>query len=123
MDAALVAERILNSVVPRRASAGYLRQNIASNPDLYGPFWIVVTLIFSIAISGNVASYLQHADDGSNYHWRYNFHLVSTAATAIVMYVCAVPVALWAAFKWFVRPSDPDVEVVEVSAEIRITSV
>lgn len=40
-----MGERILNSVVPRRASATYLRQNIAKNPDLYGPFWIVVTLV------------------------------------------------------------------------------
>lgn len=64
--------------------------------------------IFCIAISGNVASYMQHAS--TDYHWRYNFHLVSTAATTIVLYVCLMPLGLWAAFRWFVRPSDPDVE-------------
>lgn len=45
VDTNIVCERILNSVVPRRASTTYLRQNIAKNPDLYGPFWIVVTLV------------------------------------------------------------------------------
>lgn len=61
-----------------------------------------------------MASYLQTASN--DYEWRYNFHLVSTAATTIVMYVCLVPVGLWAAFRWFVRPSDPDIET-EVSTE------
>lgn len=55
-----------------------------------------------------MASYIQEAS--SNYHWRYNFHLVSIAATAIIMYVSLVPLGLWAAFKWFVRPTDPDLE-------------
>jgi len=75
---------------------------------LYGPFWIVVTLIFSIAISGNVASYIQSANN--SHSWHYNFHLVSIAATTIIMYVCFVPLSLWAALKWFVRPTDPDLE-------------
>lgn len=45
VDTPIVLERILNAIVPRRASGSYLRQNIAKNPDLYGPFWIVVTLV------------------------------------------------------------------------------
>ena len=70
--------------------------------------------IFSIAISGNVASYIQYAND--SHPWHYNFHLVSIAATTIILYVCFVPLSLWAAFKWFVRPTDPDLET-EVSEE------
>lgn len=63
-----------------------------------------------------MANYLQHAS--TNYHWRYNFHLVSIAATTIIMYVCFVPLGLWAAFKWFVRPADPDLE-----SEVRLLSL
>ncbi|XP_037031080.1 protein YIPF1 [Bradysia coprophila] len=108
VDTSMVIERIVSSVIPRKAPPSYLKQHIGLNPDLYGPFWIVVTLIFSIAISGNVASYIQYANDSNP--WHYNFHLVSIAATTIIMYVCIVPLSLWGAFKWFVRPTDPDLE-------------
>ncbi|KAJ6650054.1 Protein YIPF1 [Pseudolycoriella hygida] len=108
VDTSTVVERIVSSIVPRKAPPSYLKQHIGLNPDLYGPFWIVITLIFSIAISGNVASYIQYAND--SHPWHYNFHLVSIAATTIIMYVCFVPLSLWAAFKWFVRPTDPDIE-------------
>jgi len=108
VDTSMVIERIMSSIIPRKAPPSYLKQHIGLNPDLYGPFWIVVTLIFSIAISGNVASYIQYAND--SHPWHYNFHLVSIAATTIIMYVCFVPLSLWAALKWFVRPTDPDLE-------------
>lgn len=69
--------------------------------------------IFSIAISGNIASYLQEAD--ANFHWRYNFHLVSAAATTIIVYVLLIPFALWTAFKWTARPVDSELIGEEVS--------
>ena len=37
-----------------------------------GPFWIATTLVFTTAISGNLANYIQHA--GQDYQWRYDFH-------------------------------------------------
>lgn len=135
VDAQVVWDRIVSAIVPRRAPINYLKNQIDANPDLYGPFWIVVTLvkvkfiftwvlsgiilhyqrilqIFSIAISGNIASYLQAAD--TKFHWRYNFHLVSFAATTIIMYVCLIPFALWAALKWSARPSDSELITEEV---------
>lgn len=57
--------------------------------------------IFSIAISGNIFSYLTEAK--TNYEWRYNFHLVSFAATTIIFYISFIPLALWGAFKWTAR--------------------
>ncbi|XP_011176792.1 protein YIPF1 [Zeugodacus cucurbitae] len=108
VDTYVVLERIANSMIPKRAGGNYLRSSIGQNPDLYGPFWITVTLIFSIAISGNIASYLQHAND--NYHWRYNFHLVSYAATCIFIYANLFPIALWALFKYSLKPITDDVE-------------
>lgn len=70
--------------------------------------------VFSIAISGNIADYLSKAS--TNYHWHYNFHAVSFAATTIVLYVLLIPIALWAAFKWTARPVDSDLITDEVSA-------
>lgn len=48
VDTFMVLERIINSMVPKRSTAttgNYLRTNIGLNPDLYGPFWITVTLV------------------------------------------------------------------------------
>lgn len=47
VDTYMVLERIANSMIPKRAAANYLRMNIGENPDLYGPFWITVTLVSS----------------------------------------------------------------------------
>jgi hypothetical protein len=54
-----VMRRLLWSVLPRPNSSKFFKSKIRAKPDLYGPFWICVTLIFAIGISGNVASYLQ----------------------------------------------------------------
>ena len=37
-----------------------------------GPFWICTTLVFTTAIAGNLANYIQHG--GNDYEWRYDFH-------------------------------------------------
>ena len=56
-----VMKRVLWSVLPRPggSTANFFKSKIRAKPDLYGPFWICVTLIFSMAIAGNIASYLQ----------------------------------------------------------------
>lgn len=104
MNTTDVVDRIVGSVIPNRTYL--LGRSQKTKPDLYGPFWISVTLVFTIAISGNVANYLQHAN--TNYHWKYNFHLVSYAATAICIYVTVVPAALWGLLKWSSDITDLD---------------
>ena len=37
-----------------------------------GPFWICTTLVFTTAIAGNMANYIQYG--GKDYQWRYDFH-------------------------------------------------
>ncbi|GFG28349.1 hypothetical protein Cfor_07763 [Coptotermes formosanus] len=98
VDTNRVLERIMWSMIPR-PGVSYLQHYIKPKPDLYGPFWICVTLVFTIAISGNLANYLQVAGTRS-YHWRYDFHVVTYAATAIFSYAWLVPVALWGVLKW-----------------------
>lgn len=101
-----VVERIISSVLPQKVSRNYFDERIKGKPDMYGPVWISVTLIFTIAVSGNIASYLQNTN--KSVEWRYDFHIVSIAATAIVCYVWLVPLALWAALKWTVVPDGQD---------------
>ncbi|XP_053674623.1 protein YIPF1 [Anopheles nili] len=120
VDTMIVVDRIATSMIPKRAPANYLKLNIATNPDLYGPIWIVLTLIFTIAISGNMASYFQHLGD---HKWRYNFHLVSYSATIIILYTVLVPTALWGFLKWSVRPNDLDIEEDEPSSPSLISLI
>lgn len=106
----MVVDRIASSMIPKRAGPNYLKNHIGDAPDLYGPIWIVITLVFSIAISGNVSRYMQQAGTNSAVHWHYNFHLVSLAATVIIIYVCGVSAGLWAVFKWSLKAVDPNFE-------------
>ncbi|XP_060531175.1 protein YIPF1 isoform X2 [Cylas formicarius] len=96
VDTSDVLERILASITPKWDNS--LKHHLRTKPDLYGPFWISVTLIFTLAISGNVVSYLHHR--GPNFHWKYNFHLVSYAATTICLYVTVIPSTLWGLLKY-----------------------
>lgn len=108
VDTTMVLDRIAFAMIPKRAPNNYLKQHIGTNPDLYGPFWIIVTLIFSIAVSGNIANYLQNANE--SYHWTYNFHLVSYAATCTFVYSCLLPGALWALMKYSLKSSPESFE-------------
>ncbi|OWR55237.1 protein YIPF2 [Danaus plexippus] len=116
-----VLERIVSSVLPQKVSRNYFDERIKGKPDLYGPIWISVTLIFTIAVSGNIANYLQNAN--KEVHWRYNYHLVSYAATAIFCYVWLVPLALWAALKWSVVPDGQDEIETQASASPTMISL
>jgi len=37
-----------------------------------GPFWICITLVFTVAVAGNLANYFHSA--GEHYKWKYDFH-------------------------------------------------
>lgn len=45
VDTVMVVDRIFTSMIPKRAPGNYLKAHIGLNPDLYGPFWIVITLV------------------------------------------------------------------------------
>ncbi|XP_043222727.1 protein YIPF1-like isoform X1 [Amphibalanus amphitrite] len=99
VDTSDVRDRCLWSMVPKPGT-NFLKDRLQQNPDLYGPFWIGVTLVISIAVMGNLANYLQVAAAGDRYHWRYDFHKLTLAATVVFCYSCLVPIALWAVFWW-----------------------
>ncbi|CAG0920330.1 unnamed protein product [Notodromas monacha] len=94
-----VKTRLIYSMMPKLGQS-YLEYHVRPKPDLYGPFWVCVTLVFCIAISGNISNYLQTASIGKEYVWKYDFHKVSYAATAVFFYVWILPVFLYLAFAW-----------------------
>ncbi|XP_038608398.1 protein YIPF1 [Tachyglossus aculeatus] len=98
VDTYQVLDRIKGSVLPIPGK-NFVRLYIRSNPDLYGPFWICATLVFAIAISGNLANFFLHLGK-QTYHYVPEFRKVSIAATAIYAYAWLVPLALWGFLVW-----------------------
>lgn len=89
-----------------------------------GPFWICVTLVFSMAIGGNLSTFLSERGNPS-YHYRPQFHrgqshpsfhinscwlvpvvlillcpTVTIAAVVIFLYAWLVPFGLWGFLTW-----------------------
>ncbi|KAK9957373.1 hypothetical protein ABG768_019599 [Culter alburnus] len=98
VDTVQVLDRIKGSVMPL-PGRNFVKHNIRSNPDLYGPFWICVTLVFSVAISGNLSTFLSEMGD-TDYHYRPEFHRVSIAAVAVFLYAWLVPLGVWGFLTW-----------------------
>uniref|UniRef100_A0A8C2KVH9 Protein YIPF n=1 Tax=Cyprinus carpio TaxID=7962 RepID=A0A8C2KVH9_CYPCA len=63
------------------------------------PFWICATLVFAIAISGNISSFLVNYGQ-PKYKYVPDFRKVTMAATAIYSYAWLVPLALWGFLTW-----------------------
>lgn len=93
-----VKERIIGSVLPWPGK-NFIHVYLRRNPDLYGPFWICTTLVFAIAISGNISNFLVHLGK-PNYKYTPEFQKVTIAATAIFSYAWLVPLALWGFLLW-----------------------
>ncbi|KAK6034131.1 Yip1 domain protein [Cooperia oncophora] len=66
-----VLKRVLHSVVP--TTSNFILDYVHPMPDLWGPFWISVTLVFSIGVFGNIAQYIQN--DGSPGEYGSDFRL------------------------------------------------
>jgi len=99
VDTDVVVRRVINSMVPR-VGTNFILHHIRPTPDLYGPWWISLTLIFTIAIASNLGGYFALSDDKADYHWSLEFGVVSAAATAIFAYVWLVPLFLYGLFWW-----------------------
>lgn len=83
---------------------------------------MTTTLIFSIAIAGNLANFFQH-DHSSSFKWHYDFHLVTSAAVCIILYVCLMPLAVWSILKWSVKFND-DIDLdIETVSRIHLTRI
>jgi len=112
VDTPQVKERLMWSFIPRPAK-DTLTNFIRPSPDLYGPFWVCVTLIFCIAIMGNIADYLHSGGEGQ--HWRYDFRKVSISATSIFSYALLLPLFLWIFLWWRKNKGDQlSISIIEI---------
>uniref|UniRef100_A0A8C9VS77 Protein YIPF n=1 Tax=Scleropages formosus TaxID=113540 RepID=A0A8C9VS77_SCLFO len=90
--------QVLNCI-PSFQRKSFIKSHIRGNPDLYGPFWICATLVFSMAISGNLSTFLSQMGQ-PQYHYRPQFHRVTIAAVAVFAYAWLVPLGVWGFLTW-----------------------
>uniref|UniRef100_H3CCP4 Protein YIPF n=1 Tax=Tetraodon nigroviridis TaxID=99883 RepID=H3CCP4_TETNG len=98
VDTLQVLDRVKGSMMPL-PGRNFVKHHLRNNPDLYGPFWICVTLVFSVAIGGNLSTFLRERGNPS-YHYRPQFHRVTIAAVVIFLYAWLVPFCLWGFLTW-----------------------
>lgn len=106
----------------KRRRYSYVERFIQSRPDLYGPLWVSVTLIFAVGLFSNIASFKSHrtkinqAVDVSNNsgtgdsiylqemrqmeEWHYSIDELNVMASLVMFYVTLLPTFLWFLF-WF----------------------
>ncbi|KAI9799556.1 MAG: hypothetical protein M1825_004482 [Sarcosagium campestre] len=94
VDTAAVLQRCRATLYPRAPFLDVLE----GNPDLYGPFWIATTVVMILFLTGTISRWLAlHGKE----HFEYDFRLLSGAAGLIYGYTGVIPIALWAALRWF----------------------
>ena len=92
VDTEQVLSRIKASMWPLQDD---FLHRIKNRADLYGPLWISTTLIFVLAMAGNIVEW-QTINEENRPNWRYDFSKVSFAATTIYTYVTLMPFIIWA---------------------------
>ncbi|TFY79198.1 hypothetical protein EWM64_g4817 [Hericium alpestre] len=99
VDTTTVLSRCITTLNP--FSPSYTSAHLTPYPDLYGPFWTLTTLIFTLFVTSSLAasivSYL--SDPGTEYD--YDFTLLSVAVGLVYAYGLGVPIMLWAALRWW----------------------
>jgi len=84
------------------SASSYLATHLTPSADLYGPFWTLTTLIFSLfvcsSLASALASWLSHPDAAAVVS--YDFGLIFTAVMLVYSYGIALPVLLWFALRY-----------------------
>lgn len=90
-----VLQRCVGTLLPK---PNYVANYLTPSSDLYGPFWTLTTLIFSLFVFSSLASsivaYL------SEKPVEYNFQLLSVAVSLIYAYGLGLPALLWIALRY-----------------------
>jgi hypothetical protein len=89
VDTGTVLQRLKSAVTPWNQDL--FASTPESGPDMYGPFWVAVSLVFFIAGESNLNAYLAQQTG----KWERDFTLLSLAATMVLVYAFVVPAVWW----------------------------
>ncbi|KAF8586901.1 Yip1-domain-containing protein [Ramaria rubella] len=96
VDTKMVLTRCYTTLLPM--SSTYLTTHLTPSVDLYGPFWTLTTVIFSLfvfsSLASSVSSYL------SSTPITYDFQLLSIAVTLVYTYGLGIPIILWVVLRY-----------------------
>ncbi|KAK4049860.1 hypothetical protein OIV83_003916 [Microbotryomycetes sp. JL201] len=96
VDTVTVLTRCWKTMVPRE---DYVQQVLSDVPDLYGPFWVPTTLVFSLFLTTSLSSSIHAYLDGESY--KYDFTRLGAAFTLVYLYALGMPVIVWGALKYW----------------------
>ena len=99
VDTLQVLNRIKGALLPRPKGAFF--ELIAPNPDLYGPFWIATTLIFTMAMVHGMATYLAFTPSAAKKTWTYDFSKLTLAGSVVYSYVTLLPLLFWLLLRYY----------------------
>jgi len=94
VDTTQVLHRLLRSLFPFGKS---FFDVISPTPDLYGPFWVVTTLVFMTAAVSNFGSYLNYVNNPNHgaVPYDYDFTILSYGAATFYGYWLVFSFAVW----------------------------
>jgi protein YIPF1/2 len=98
VDTQAVVKRCYSTLLP--TSSNYLSTHLVPSADLYGPFWILTTLIFTLFLSSSLAQSISAFLSTDDKPYDYDFTLLSLAMSLVYAYGIAVPVLLWLALRY-----------------------
>ncbi|KAJ7087976.1 hypothetical protein B0H15DRAFT_841963 [Mycena belliarum] len=97
VDTKTVLRRCYSTLLP--TSSDFLSTHL--NPaDLYGPFWTLTTLIFTLFLSSSLGASISAYLSAAGTQYDYDFGLLSIAVTLVYSYGLALPVLLWVALRY-----------------------
>lgn len=88
-------ERVMHSLMPFNQK---FYEQYHKKPDLYGPFWILATLVVILTISGNLSRYLEIEDKSK---FSYTFHIVPISISVLFGLAIGLPLGLRLFIKFF----------------------
>jgi hypothetical protein len=87
-----VLSRVFWGAVPRRKP---INEVIKKNPDLYGPFWVCMTLVVLLSVALHVGKAL-----GKDDHWNLDFGSITIMLSVVYVYAWIIATVVWAFFWW-----------------------
>ncbi|KAG7529363.1 hypothetical protein FFLO_05715 [Filobasidium floriforme] len=97
VDTKTVLQRCLSSFIPKES---FVEDVCGSRVDLYGPFWILTTLILTIYLSTSLSTALSAGNTTSDTPTDKDLTLLTFITTLIYLYGLAFPAAFWGVVRY-----------------------
>lgn len=101
--------------------------SVGKGPDLYGPIWITMTLVFFVAVTSNISIYVHHSSSSSKHalsdvvsespveaedEWDYDINHLLRATSILYSFSLLLPFLLYLVFRVLGITSLPLVELI-----------